>query len=694
MRGPTAGESAPLGATVRAGGVNFSVFSKDATQIDLLLFPGEQSTEPDRVITLDPNRNRTYHYWHTFIPDVGPGQVYAYRAHGPFAPERGLRFDADKVLLDPYGVAVDVPAAYDRDAAVRPGDNAATAMKSVVADLSTYDWEGDAPLRRPASETVIYEMHVRGFTRHPSSGVGADRRGTFAGLVDKIPYLEQLGINAVELLPVFQYDPHDAPQGLVNYWGYQPVSFFAPHHAYASRGGALAVIDEFRDMVKALHRAGIEVILDVVFNHTSEGAHDGPTFCYRGLANDFYYILQQDKSRYADYTGCGNTLNGNQSIVRRMILDSLRHWVADMHVDGFRFDLASILARDESGHPRSSPPVLWDVETDPTLAGTKLIAEAWDAAGLYQVGSFIGDSWVEWNGQFRDDVRRFVKGDRGTVRGLAARLLGSPDIYGRHQREAEKSVNFVTSHDGFTLNDLVSYDRKHNEANREDNRDGSNDNLSWNCGIEGPTDDVDVEALRTRQIKNFLTLTLMAAGLPMILMGDEMRRTQFGNNNAYCQDNETSWLDWTLLERNRDVHRFAANLIPYRTRRFAEGTPLTLDEVLEHSMIEWHGVRLHHPDWADDSHSLAVSLKSLRADMRLHAMSNAYCRPLTFELPSCVPAGSESARWRRWIDTALPSPADIGQWRTAPPVTDERYTLQPRSVVVLVSHTGASAPPV
>lgn len=677
------GESAPLGASVSDGGVNFSVFSKDATRIDLLLFPDEQATKPDRVIKLDPHRHRTYHYWHVFVPGIGPGQVYAYRAHGPCAPERGLRFDPHKVLLDPYGLAVAVPDGYDRDAAARPGDNAATAMKSVVADPGVYDWEGDAPLRRPASQTVIYEMHVRGFTQHPSSGVAADKRGTFAGLIEKIPYLQQLGITAVELLPVFQFDRHAAPDGLINYWGYQPVSFFAPHQAYGSGKGALAVLDEFRDMVKALHRAGIEVLLDVVFNHTAEGPEDGPTLCYRGLANDFYYILRQDKSRYADYTGCGNTLNGNQAIVRRLILDSLRYWVSQMHVDGFRFDLASILARDERGRPRSNPPVLLDVETDPTLAGTKLIAEAWDVGGLYQVGSFAGDAWLEWNGRFRDDVRRFVRGDRGAVQGLATRLLGSPDLYGHQHREAEQSVNFVTSHDGFTLNDLVCYDKKHNEANGEHNRDGSNDNFSWNCGIEGPTDDPQIEALRTRQIKNFLVLNLFAAGLPMILMGDEMRRTQDGNNNAYCLDNEISWLDWTLLDRHADVHRFAANLIPYRARRLAEGIPLTLNDVLDNSMIEWHGVRVGRPDWSHHSHSLAVSLQSLRADLLLYGMANAYSEPLTFELPP-TPDGP----WRRWIDTALPSPDDITAWTSAPVVPGGECTLEPRSVVVLFRRTG------
>ena len=355
-------------------------------------------------------------------------------------------------------------------------------MKSVVADPGAYDWEGDAPLKRPLVETLIYELHVRGFTRHPSSGVSPATQGTYAGLMQKIPYLVDLGVTAVELLPVFQFDPQAAPAGRVNYWGYQPVSFFAPHQSYAARRGRLDVLDEFRDMVKALHRAGLEVILDVVFNHTAEGGGDGPTACYRGLANDVYYILEADRSRYADYTGCGNTLNANQPIVRRLIQDSLRYWVTEMHVDGFRFDLASAMSRDHAGDPLLNPPVFWDIESDPLLAGTKLIAEPWDSAGLYQVGSFVGDRWQEWNGKFRDDVRRFLKGDHGSVAGVARRLLGSPDVYGHEEREPEQSVNFVTCHDGFTLNDLVSYNDKHNWANGEENRDGSNDNLSWNCG--------------------------------------------------------------------------------------------------------------------------------------------------------------------------------------------------------------------
>jgi isoamylase len=685
------GLSAPLGATVYSGGVNFSVFSKNATLIELLLFNDANAAQPARIIPLDPNPHRTYHYWHVFVPDLKPGQIYAYRAHGPFEPERGLRFDGEKILLDPYGLVVAVPEAYDRVAASRPGDNAAVAMKSVVTDPGRYDWEGDLPLKRPFAETVIYELHVRGFTCHPSSGVVSVKSGTYAGLIEKIPYLKDLGVTAVELLPVFQFDPQDAPEGRVNYWGYQPVSFFAPHHAYSSRKEPLGVLDEFRDMVKALHRAGIEVILDVVFNHTTEGGHAGPTLCYRGLANDFYYILEQDKARYADYTGCGNTLNANQPMVRRLILDSLRYWVTQMHVDGFRFDLAAILSRDEAGRPLPNPPVLWDIESDPLLAGTKLIAEAWDAAGLYQVGSFVGDTWQEWNGRFRDDVRRFLKGENNSVSRVASRLLGSPDIYSHKEREAEQSVNFITCHDGFTLNDLVSYNHKHNEANGENNRDGSDDNLSWNCGVEGPTENTAIEALRDRQVKNFFALELLAAGTPMLLMGDEVRRTQGGNNNAYCQDGEISWFDWSLLERHADIHRFVKALNAFRQRRdvVAEEGRLSLNQLLQRAKIDWHGVALNRPDWSEHSHSLAFTLRSLRARYLLHGMLNAYWEPLTFELPP-IPAESRPS-WRRCIDTALASPDDIYPWEKAPLVTAATYVVQPRSVVLLALALQAAA---
>jgi glycogen operon protein len=675
------GKAYPLGACVECGGVNFSLYSRSATLVELLLFDAPDA-RPSRVIELDRRRHRTSHYWHAFVPDLQPGQLYGYRVHGPFDPARGLRFDPHKVLLDPHALAVAVPDGYSRAAARAPGDNCATAMKSIVADPGRYDWEGDAPLHRPYAETVIYELHVRGFTRHPSSGVAPEKAGTYAGLIEKVPYLQDLGVTAVELLPVFQFDAQDAPPGRVNYWGYSPIGLFAPHRDYSSRRDALGPLDEFRDMVKAFHRAGIEVILDVVFNHTAENDHEGPTLCFRGLENEAYYLLEPDRSRYANYSGTGNTLNANHAVVRRLIRESLRHWVQHMHVDGFRFDLASVLSRDETGQPLPSPPILWDIESDPVLAGTKLIAEAWDAAGLYQVGSFPGDVWQEWNGRFRDDVRRFVKGDRGTASKVAARLLGSPDLYGHEEREPEQSVNFVTSHDGFTLQDLVSYDRKHNEANGEGNRDGPNDEASWNCGAEGPTADPAIEALRSRQIRNFFTLLLLSIGTPMISMGDELRRTQQGNNNPYCQDNALSWLDWTLLERHRDVHRFVKSLIGFRRLRdvMIECDAPSLNELLREGGIEWHGVALGSPDWSDDSHSLAFTLTSLRGRFQVHGMLNAWWEPLRFTLP---PA-RDGLPWRRWIDTALKTPEDALGWDAAPPVTESSYLVHPRSMVFLV----------
>ncbi len=683
------GQSFPLGANALPDGVNFSVFSRLATRMELLLFDSAASTQPTRVIDLDPRKHRTYHYWHVFVPDVGPGQLYAYRVFGCFDPERGLRFDPSKALLDPYGRAVVVPEAYSRQLASRYGEHNSISMKSAVSDPGTYDWEGDEPPYRSFASTVIYEMHVAGFTRHPSSDVAAERRGTYAGMIEKIPYLQDLGITAVELMPIFQFDVQDSRPGLVNYWGYSPVSFFAPHAAYSSRKDVLGPLDEFRDLVKALHRAGIEVILDVVYNHTAEGNAAGPTLCFRGLANELYYILDKDRSQYANYSGTGNTLNANHPIVRRMILDSLRYWVAEMHVDGFRFDLASILARDENGHPLENPPALWDIESDPVLAGTKLIAEAWDAAGLYQVGSFIGDSWKEWNGRFRDDLRRFAKGDRGTLRTSVQRVLGSPDIFGHREREPEQSINFVTCHDGFTLNDLVSYNQKHNEANGEGNRDGMDDNLSWNCGIEGPSEDAAIEGLRRRQVKNLLFTMLSSIGTPMLLMGDEMRRTQRGNNNAYCQDNEISWLDWRLLTRHPDLHRFVRTLITQRLG-FLEliemrgSVGISLNELLRNAIFEWHGVRLGQPDWSDDSHSIACTIRSGpgRLPIWLHMMFNAYWEALDFELPA-VPATAASG-WQRWIDTALESPDDIVDPRAAPLVPGAQHRLMPRSAAILL----------
>jgi glycogen operon protein len=691
-RAAESGRSYPLGATPLAGGVNFSVYSRAASGIDLLLFDDASDGKPSRVISLDPGSNRTWHYWHVFVPGTHAGQVYGFRAHGPFDPARGLRFDPLKVLLDPYGRAVVVPGNYSRDAAQAEGDNAATAMKSAVSDLQVYDWEGDKPLKRPWSRTIVYEMHVRGFTAHPNSGVSESRRGTYAGVIEKIPYLQQLGITAVELLPVFQFDVRNAPPGRLNYWGYQPVSFFAPHQAYSSRPDALGPLDEFRDMVKALHRAGIEVILDVVFNHTAEGDHHGPTQCFRGLDNATYYMLQPDASRYKDFTGTGNTVNANHPIVRRMIVDSLRYWVDEMHVDGFRFDLASILARDAFGNVMPAPPVLWDIETDPALAGTKMIAEAWDAAGLYQVGSFVGDNWREWNGQFRDDCRDFFRGAEHAVTRIADRLLGSHMIFGHEEREAEQSINFVACHDGFTLNDLVSYNWKHNEENGEDNRDGCDDNRSWNCGLEGPSADPATESLRNRQTKNFLTITMLSLGVPMILMGDEARRTQRGNNNAYCQDNDISWFDWNLLNKHWDVVRFVRLLNGRRLLRDVEHERQrwTLTELLRQAKHEWHGVKLGQPDWSAHSHSLALEGDVGTQNLRFYLIMNAWWEPLDFELP----AVTDSHAWHRWIDTALEPPQDIVEWRAAPRFTGSLYRAGARSVAVLIAGGGLDGPAV
>jgi len=673
------GHPSPLGATPHPGGVNFSIWARDALSVELLLFDHADDARPSRVIELQRAEQCTYHYWHVFVDGLTPGQLYGWRVHGPFDPFRGLRFDGEKLLLDPYARAVAVPRGYDRAAACRPGDNAGTAMKAVVADMQRYDWEGDQPLRRPYARTVLYELHVRGFTRHPSSGLPERERGTYAGLVQKIPHLLDLGVTAVELMPVFQFDPQDAPPGLVNHWGYSPVAFFAPHAAYAAAADSLGALDEFRDMVKALHRAGLEVILDVVYNHTAEGDQRGPTLSFRGLDNRAYYLLGGDWASYANYSGCGNTLKASHPVVRRLILDSLRYWVKVMHVDGFRFDLASILSRDEIGQPQRDPPIVWEIESDPELAGTKLIAEAWDAAGLYQVGQWVGESWKEWNGAFRDDVRSFLRGDPDAVGHFANRLFGSPDIYAHELRKPEHSVNFLCCHDGLTLNDLVTYDHKHNEANGEGNRDGSPDDRSWNCGVEGPSDDPAVEALRARQIKNGLVVTLLSSGVPMLAMGDEVRRTQLGNNNAYCHDSTLTWMPWDGVERHADLRRFVRTLIGLRFSFDPESQDAdrSLQEYLELAEIQWHGVRLDQPDWSHGSRSLAVGFAAHGRSGRVYCAFNAYWEALAFELPLT------RTRWWRLVDTALASPEDARGWVQARPVEGPWLRVEPRSVVVL-----------
>lgn len=680
------GRSFPLGATVTPDGVNFSVFSKNCVEVELLLFDEGKYDKPAHVITFDPQRNRTFYYWHMFVPGLKAGQVYAYRVHGPFEPEIGHRFDGSKVLIDPYSKAVIQNEAYDRGAATRFGeDNCAVAMKSVVVDPEAYDWEGDQPLHTPYTRTVIYELHVGGFTKNPNSGVSEDLRGTYKGLIEKIPYLKQLGITAVELLPVQQFDPQDKPfSAKSNYWGYTPIAFFAPHRGYAASEGTLAPVDEFRDMVKALHAAGIEVILDVVFNHTAEGNENGPTLCHRGFENRAYYILSWEQQYYMNFSGCGNSLNANQSIVRRMIMDCLRYWVSELHVDGFRFDLASVLSRDEQGYPLASPPILWEIESDPVLAGTKIIAEAWDAGGLYQVGTFIGHRWAEWNGKFRDDVRRFVKSDPGLVSALASRILASPDLYPDPQRVPDRSINFLTAHDGFTLNDLVSYNEKHNEANGENNTDGANDNNSWNCGWEGETDDANIERLRERQIRNFLTILLVSQGTPMIVMGDEVRRTQYGNNNVYGQDNELGWFNWDDVERHGDLLRFTRGLIAFiREHRIfhTEEFWSSLDEDQQMN-ITWHGTQLHSPDWSENSRVLAFSLGHVKGGDYLHVMINTYWEPLAFELPPL----RRGERWSRIVDTALEPPNDFSERGKQAVINGGEYVVADHAAVILLAH--------
>jgi isoamylase len=593
------------------------------------------------------------------------------------------------VLVDPYSLG-NTKKLFNRNDAVGPVDNLATSMRSVVIDVNDYDWEGDEPLRRPMKDMIIYEMHVAGFTRHPSSSV--KHPGTFSGVIEKIPYLKELGITAVELLPVMQYDNTEglrrAPNGsgpLHNYWGYSTINFFAPEDSYCVSPEEGEHLHNFRNLVKALHRANIAVILDVVFNHTSEGNHLGPVFNFKGFGNEIYYHLaEQDRQYYMDYSGCGNTVNCNHPIAEKFIVECLEFWVREMHVDGFRFDEGSILARGQDGVPLVYPPVVWSIELSECLADSVIIAEAWDAAGLYQIGYFPGFRWAEWNGHYRDDIRRFVRGDPGIVGSVAARLAGSADIYQCTGHLPINSVNFVNCHDGFTLNDLVSYNDKHNEDNGEANRDGISDNLSWNCGWEGATDAPAIEALRERQIKNFATILMLSRGVPMFVAGDEVRRTQKGNNNAYCQDNEISWFDWRLAEENRSLLRFWKLLIAARPH-FRAGRPgrFFKGEVNERGLpdVVWHGTQLNKPGWNDpNARCLAYTLGGFDGESDLHAMLNMYWGPLDFEVP-VVPG----RRWYRIVDTARPSPEDIVETARQVPIEGHQVRVEGRSVLVLLS---------
>jgi isoamylase len=671
------GDHLPLGATARDGAVNFAIYSPKATRVWLRLYRGATDEHPVAELELDPRSHRTYGFWHVLVAGARPGWRYTWRADGPNDPARGLRFDARRELLDPWARLVD-DSRWDRAAAL--GGSLATAMRAEIAQPDHYDWEGDEPLRRPLRDSVIYELNVRGFTHHPSSAI--EHRGSYRGLIEKIPYLQALGVTDVELLPMFAFDTQDVPRptaalGLTNFWGYSPVSFFAPHRGYAAGDDPRR---EFRDMVKALHAAGIGVILDVVLNHTAEGRADGPVIAQKGLVNELFYLLDpEDLARYLDFTGCGNTVSCNHPVVAQWLVECLTFWVNEMHVDGFRFDLAGVLSRGEDGEPLPHAPVIANIEFAPSLTSTHLIAEPWDSGGLYQVGSYPGFRWAEWNGRYRDAVRRFLRGEPGRLGELATRIAGSSDLYERDGKTPQNSVNYVTCHDGFTLCDLVSYDRKHNSANGEHNRDGPDENLSWNSGLEGPTDDPEIQRLRNQRARNFMAVLMLSQGVPMVTAGDEVLRSQRGNNNAYCQDNDISWLDWSFTPAARAMLRFTRELIALRRRhpsvrrsRFLNGlTPGTPPE------IHWYGEQLKPPAWDDpQARVLCFTLPGAEpSEKALHVMINMASTKRTLQLP-----GGPDRNWRRIADTTLVPPDDIVP--TGIPVPDMFYILAAHGVAI------------
>jgi glycogen operon protein len=673
----------PFGASLVPGGVNFSVFSRHARSCALVLLDLETGAV-HAEIPFPPEFRIGDAFAMTVLALDVERFGYGFRMDGPCAPARGHRFDPSRILLDPNARAVSGRNVWGAACAAAP----CLYQGMVVPD--DFDWEGDRPPELPSADLVLYEMHLRGFTRSSSSGVRFP--GTFAGLRDKVPYLKELGVNAVELMPVFEFDERDNPrlnpltgEQLFNYWGYSTLGFRAPKAGYAATGPLGMQADEFKALVRDMHRAGIEVILDVVFNHTGEGDEKGPTISFRGLDNSAWYMLRPDGS-YLDFSGCGNTLNCNHPVVRDFVLNCLRYWAAEYHIDGFRFDLASILGRAPDGTPLGNPPLLEALALDPVLSKTRLIAEAWDAGGLYQVGRFPAyGRWAEWNGKYRDCLRRFLKGDPDQTTELAQRLMGSPDLYG--ERGTSASINFITCHDGFTLWDLVSYNAKHNEANGEANRDGTEDNLSWNCGIEGPTNDPGVLALRRRQVKNALTILFLSQGIPMLLMGDECARTQEGNNNAYCHDSPLTWMDWGLPKRNAELLRYCQHLIAFRRQHPALRYALHAGRGggMPFLEVSWHGTRPWCPDWSPNSRSLAFLLRGSaegREEDVLYAVLNAYWETLDFEPPT-APAGR---RWHVFANTGRASPEDVWEPGSEPPLAEQGHVrVSARSVVVLVA---------
>jgi isoamylase len=682
------GRAQPLGATALADGINFALLSRHCTAVWLVLYSLE-SEAPLAELSLDPWKNRTGNHWHIQVAGLPSTFRYGWRVDGPRGG--GHRFDPSLVLLDPAATALSEASVWGKPI---EKDESCSIRRSLFF-RRPFNWHNDVPPLIALEDSIIYELHVRGFTCHPSSG--AARPGTFAGLIDKIPYLQELGVTAVELLPIHEFDECDCPftipltgEKLRNFWGYNSIAFAAPKASYASNGPEHGQIIEFREMVRAFHAAGMEVFLDVVFNHTGEGDDRGRTSSFRGLDNDLYYLIGPD-GKYLNFSGCGNTVNCNHPVVRQLLMTCLRFWVADMHVDGLRFDLASILGRDYQGNVLLEPPVVELIVEDGVLADTKLIAEPWDAAGLYQVGWFpYGRRWSEWNGKYRDDIRRFWRGDEGMAGLLATRMCGSADLYEYSGRLPHHSINFVTCHDGFTLWDLVSYNEKHNEANGEENRDGSAENYSWNCGVEGPTSDPEILTLRRRQAKNLLATLLLSQGVPMLLAGDEFLRTQKGNNNAWCQDNEVSWIDWSLAQRNAEFLRFARMLIALRKqhsalrrRGFFRGTGP--DGKLPPDII-WHGVEPFAPDFSPATRTLAFCLDGSQTgrepDQDFYIACNAWRESLAFQLPPS-PSGRP---WRRIIDTALAPPQDIVDAEEGLRLMGgSRYPLAPYSMLVLVS---------
>jgi isoamylase len=684
------GQPFPFGATPVPGGVNFSIYSGHATTATLVLFK-KHAPEPFAEIPF-LKEFRLGNVVSMIVLDLDYEDLeYGYRVDGPYNPKQGHRFDKTKILLDPYAKSIggrDVWGTPLAEKEIYPY------RARIIKD--DFDWAGDRPLEIPEEDLIIYEMHVRGFTRHPSANVKEAHQGTFAGLQEKIPYLKELGVNCVELMPIFEFDELDNPrhnaltgERLFNYWGYSTVGFYAPKAGYATDGKQGSQVHELKTLIKELHKHGIEVILDVVFNHTAEGNETGPTISFRGLDNKTYYMLTPE-GHYQNFSGCGNTLNCNHPVVRIFVLDCLRYWASEYHIDGFRFDLASILGRDRKGEPMANPPLLETLAFDPVLAKCKLIAEAWDAGGLYQVGTFPDyDRWGEWNGKYRDDIRKFLKGD-GNVAEVVQRLQGSPDLYAKAARTMDSSVNFITAHDGFTLLDLVSYNQKHNEANGEDNRDGANDNESWNCGAEGLTSDPAVNALRRRQMRNAIAILMVSQGIPMLLMGDEMGRTQYGNNNAYCHDSEMNWLNWNLLETNATFFRFVKNCIAFRHAH----PVLRSREHFRHqdymgsgyADITWHGVRAWKPDWSDYCRTLAFMLCGKHAkdgskDDFIYVAMNVHWEPHRFELPH-LPLGM---KWHSFVNTAVQPPQEIWEPGTEPVLRDQTaITLGDRSIVILV----------